>query len=87
MGRLLNSVLGKEWEKVISANSRFGMLEAGMRARALLEISEGVPTLVLLELAAERNTAKAPDEERSFNRSASVVEMSLVRPRRQSRNG
>ena len=45
-----------------------------MRVRALLELSEGTPTLELLELAAERSACSLPEERRSFGKAIGAAE-------------
>ena len=77
MVQVVDPALRREWDRLMMANCRFPVLEAAMRARALLELSEGVPTLELLELAAERAAPPAPRERPSFGREMRAADVAL----------
>ena len=74
MVQILNQAFKQEWDRLTLANCRFSRLEAAMRVRALLELSEGTPTLELLELAAERSACSLPEERRSFGKAIGAAE-------------
>jgi hypothetical protein len=85
MVQLRTPALHEEWSRLVAANWRFGPVEAVMRARALVEISQGVSTVDLLKLAAERSVPKAASEEKSFRNSDVVERLDFSRPRRPRR--